>query len=200
MFGESNILYKGEEEKLFNKILDEIKNSPKIEFKKKNPLLIGVLNNYFDEKILKSFIDLAITTDIDNHKYRYTELRKLLEYFLRKLNQLNYLPDGLSKENINIGGCSMFLCGIKVGLNSAAKTLYKIHEGNEFNQAAKSIIEFLSKLLNTESHTSSRYFDHVKEIHTTTLFDSIFSALIELYIYTFNFYIKRVEKKSWDIL
>ena len=51
------------------------------------------------------------------------------------------LPNGtLSNSAISI----YMPTGIKVGYNSAAKTLYKIHEGNEFNQAAKSIIEFLS--------------------------------------------------------
>ena len=200
MFGESNILYKGDEEKLFNKILDEIRNSPKIEFKKKNPKLIEILEKHFDENTLKTFIDLAITTNIENHKYRYTELRKLLEYYLRKLNELEYLPNDLGKGNVNIGGSSMFFGGRPAGKNKSAEIMYKLNEENKFNLAAQTIIEFLSKLFNTESHTSSKYFDHVKEVHTTTLFDSSFLILIELYVYTFHFYIKRVNKNSWRII
>ncbi len=200
MFGESNILYKGDEEKLFNKILDEIRNSPKIEFKKKNPKLIEILEKHFDENTLKTFIDLAITTNIENHKYRYTELRKLLEYYLRKLNELEYLPNDLGKGNVNIGGSSMFFGGRPAGKNKSAEITYKLNEENKFNLAAQTIIEFLSKLFNTESHTSSKYFDHVKEVHTTTLFDSSFLILIELYVYTFHFYIKRVNTNSWRII
>lgn len=200
MFGESNILYKGEEEKLFIKIKYEIGNSPKIQFKKKNPILIDILEKYFDENIQKTFVDLAITTNIDNHKYRYTELRKLLEYYLRKLNELEYLPDDLGRGNVNIGGSSMFFGGKKVGKHRDADILFKLNQGDEFNLAAQTIIEFLSKLFNTESHTSSKYFDHVKEVHTTTLFDSSFLILTELYVYTFNFYINRVNKNSWRII
>ena len=93
IFGESNVLYKGEEEKLFNKIKEEIGNTPRIKFKEKNHILINILEKYFDKITLKTFIDLAITTTIDNQEYRYNELRKLLEYYLRKLNELEYLPD-----------------------------------------------------------------------------------------------------------
>ena len=78
IFGRENIHQKSEDsQKIIEAIFDCVKNTPRVTFQKKNFLLMDVLEKYFEKETEKIFIDLAITTDAENHEYRYNTLRKL---------------------------------------------------------------------------------------------------------------------------
>jgi len=200
IFGNENIFKKSEESQIIiDAIFKNVKNSPRVDFEKKNFLLIEVLEKYFDNETIKIFVDLAVTTDIDNHEYRYNTLRKLFEYYIRELNKLKYLPDDLGKENINIQGSSLFLSGGYTRSNEYNKG-FLLQKENSFNDVSQTLIRYLSTLLNEKSHTNSSYYSHAKEIQTKSLFQSCFNGLIELYVYTFEFYIKKTPENSWKML
>ena len=199
IFGRENIHQKSEDsQKIIEAIFDCVKNTPRVTLQKKNFLLMDVLEKYFEKESEKIFIDLAITTDAENHEYRYNTLRKLFEFYLRKLCEKDYLPNHLGKENVNIQGSSLFFCGKHTHSEIHGKG-YILEEKKAFNKVSQNLITFLSRLFNEKSHTSSEYFTHVKYFQTTSLFECCLSGLIELYVYTFKFYIENISIKAWKI-
>ncbi len=199
IFGNENIFKKSEEsQNIIEAIFKNVKNSPRVVFRNKNFLLIEILEKYFDNETIKIFIDLAITTDIENHEYRYNTLRKLFEIYIRKLNELKYLPDELGKEIVNIKGSSLFLSG-KFANSKIPGMGFVLPQESAFSSTSKTLITYLSNLFNEKSHTQSNYYSHVKEIPTTSLFESCYSGLIELYVYTFNYYIDKVSIETWKL-
>jgi hypothetical protein len=199
IFKSQNVFNKNQDSQIIiDAILKNVKNSPRVVFEKEYFLLMGILEKYFDNETIKIFIDLHVTTDKENHEYRYNTLRKLFEIYIRKLNELKYLPDYLGKKYVNIKGSSLFLSGIPTNSKIPGK-VFILNQESVFSNTSKTLITFLSNIFNEQSHTRSNYYSHVNEVPTTSLFESCYKGLIELYVYTFKHYINKVSKEKWKL-